>query len=177
MFFENPDEYQFFRNSLEHYILFANFSHDCLWEKDLPGNKIRWIDRGHKRVFGYNIENELICQDLWEAMIHPEDRSLVLARLSVALSEPDIRIWEQEYRFRNSAGVFIPVFDRVCIVRNEEKKAIKLLGITQDISNRIVKHQHQLAFLIADQQKTDQEMLALRDKENERLGRELFDNL
>jgi PAS domain S-box-containing protein len=177
MFFENPDEYQFFRNSLEHYIHLANFSQDCLWEKKLPGNRIRWIDSGHKRVFGYQIENEYISQYLWEAMIHPDDRNLVLAKLSVAVTEPDTKIWEQEYRFRNSAGEFIPVYDRVCIIRNSKKKATKLLGITQDISKRVLKQQQQLAFLITDQQKKDKEMLAFRDGENERIGRELFDNI
>lgn len=177
MFFENPDEYQFFRNSLEHYTRLANFSSDCLWEKDLPGDKIRWIDSGHKRVFGYQIEDQLICQDLWEAMIHPDERNLVLARLALAISDTNVTIWEQEYRFRNSAGVFVPVYDRACIVRNADKKAIQLLGLTQDISNRILKHQQQLHFLVMDQQRKDQEMLAFRDRENERLSHELFNNI
>ena len=177
MFFENPDEYQFFRSSLEHYTLLANFSTDCLWEKDLPGDRIRWIDSGHKRVFGYQIEDQLICQDLWEAMIHPDERNMVLARLALAISDTNVTIWEQEYRFRNSAGVFIPVYDRACILRNAEKKATKLLGITQDISSRMLKQQQQLDFLIMDQQRKDQEMLAFRDRENERLSHELFNNI
>lgn len=177
MFFENPDQYQFFRNSLEHYTLLANFSRDCLWEKDLSGNKINWIDGGHKRVFGYQIENQLICEHWWEAMIHPDERNMVLARLSVAISEPDTTMWEQEYRFRNSAGVFIPVHNRACIIRNAEKKAVKLIGVTQDISNRLLKHQQRLDWLLMNQRKTEQEILAFRDGENERIGRELFDNI
>jgi signal transduction histidine kinase len=110
-------------------------------------------------------------------MIHPDDRSLVLARLSVAISEPGISIWEQEYRFRNAAGVFVHVHDRACIIRNRQRKAIRLVGVTQDISGRMLKHQQALEALVTKQQKTDQEMLAFRDWENEAIGRELFNNI
>ena len=59
------------------YRLITEVTTDCLWEWDLLSEQILWIDGGHKRVFGYEIQNALIPQRFWEARLHPDDRAQI----------------------------------------------------------------------------------------------------
>jgi PAS domain-containing protein len=65
----------------EIYRLVTEVTSDCLWEWDLLLGQILWIDGGHKRAFGYPIENALISRRFWEARLHPDDKGRVLASL------------------------------------------------------------------------------------------------
>lgn len=48
------------RTLTELYKFVTEITNDCLWEWDLLTKEIFWIDGGHKRVFGYPIENTLV---------------------------------------------------------------------------------------------------------------------
>lgn len=58
----------------ELYRFVTEITNDCLWEWNLLTHEIFWIDGGHKRIFGYQVENALIPQSFWESCIHPEDK-------------------------------------------------------------------------------------------------------
>ncbi|MGZ5191279.1 MAG: PAS domain S-box protein, partial [Flavisolibacter sp.] len=120
----------------ELYRLITEVTNDCLWEWDLQLEEIFWIDGGHKRVFGYDIENALIPESFWVGQIHPEDRARVMGKLKKSFVSPDDKMWEDEYRFQKSNGEYAYVHDRGHIVYNEEKKACRIIGATQDISLR-----------------------------------------
>ncbi|HLZ87229.1 MAG TPA: PAS domain-containing protein, partial [Puia sp.] len=49
----NPEEQLKTLNELYRYV--TEITNDCLWEWDLVGKQLFWIDGGHKRVFGYPI--------------------------------------------------------------------------------------------------------------------------
>ena len=71
----------------ELYRLVTEVTNDCLWEWDLLAREIFWIDGGHKRVFGYHIENALIPQSFWESRVHPDDSTLCLSSGCTLLSQ------------------------------------------------------------------------------------------
>lgn len=131
---ENPAQQLKILNELYRFI--TEVTNDCLWEWDLAAGDIFWIDGGHKRVFGYPVENALIPQIFWENCMHPVDRDRVLKRLNKIIDEGTSSLWEDEYRFQKANGDYAFVHDRGHIIYDDDNKAIRMVGATQDISAR-----------------------------------------
>jgi PAS domain S-box-containing protein len=119
----------------ELYKFVTEVTNDCLWEWDLPNKEIFWIDGGHKRVFGYQIENALIPQSFWESRVHPDDRVRVMNKFNKVTSDGTSVLWEDEYRFQKSNGEYAYVHDRGHMIY-EDKKPSRMIGATQDITER-----------------------------------------
>ena len=157
---------------------------DCLWEWDLLSEQILWIDGGHKRVFGYEIQNALIPQRFWEARLHPDDKERILTSVHELFTEAVADNWEQEYRFRKSDGEYAYVYDRGHIVYNEEIRTSRMIGVTQDITARksaeskLLKSERNLAQQQLDNQKQIvAAVLIAQERERAHIGKELHDNL
>jgi len=56
------------------YKLVTEITNDALWEWDFTTEEIFWIDGGHRRIFGYRVENALIPKSFWESRVHPADK-------------------------------------------------------------------------------------------------------
>ena len=119
----------------ELYRFVTEVTNDCLWEWDFIAKEIFWIDGGHKRVFGYPIENALIPQRFWESRLHPGDKVRILTRLNKIIETATAAMWEDEYRFKKSNGDYAYVHDRGHIIYDGDK-AIRMIGATQDITAR-----------------------------------------
>ena len=166
------------------YRLITEVTTDCLWEWDLLSEQIFWIDGGHKRVFGYEIQNALIPQRFWEARLHPDDKVRILASVHTFFTEYSTGDWEQEYRFKKLNGEYAYVHDRGHIVYNQDKRTSRMIGATQDITARksaesqLLKSERNLA---RQQLKNQKEIIAAvllaQEKERANIGRELHDNL
>lgn len=123
------------------YRFVTEVTNDCLWEWDLGSNEMFWIDGGHRRVFGYPIENSLVPQGFWESCLHPDDRSRVLKNLNSIIREGKSSIWEDEYRFKKINGEYAFVCDRGHII-HEDGKVSRIIGAAQDITaKKIVENQ------------------------------------
>jgi PAS domain-containing protein len=119
------------------YKFITEVTNDCLWEWDLISKEIFWIDGGHKRVFGYAVENALIPQSFWEGLIHPDDRTRILSGLSGFVKEKDSSGWEVEYRFKKANDEYAWVHDRGHIIYQGEQ-ACRMIGATLDITDKVV---------------------------------------
>ncbi|MEJ8819035.1 PAS domain-containing sensor histidine kinase [Lacibacter sp. H407] len=131
------------------YLFVTEVTNDCLWEWDLQAKQLFWIDGGHKRIFGYPIENAIIPQSYWESRIHPDDSNGLLSRLQTILTTGTEEKWEDEYRLRKMDGSYAIVHDCGHIFYNENNVAMRMIGATQDITAR--KKSEQL--LLASEQK------------------------
>jgi PAS domain S-box-containing protein len=116
------------------YRFVTEVTNDCLWEWNIGENNIFWIDGGHKRVFGYPIENALLPQSFWESRIHPDDKVRILTSINKKFIE-ESSVWEDEYRFRKADDEYAYVHDRGHIIY-DEGKASRMIGATQDITAR-----------------------------------------
>jgi PAS domain S-box-containing protein len=168
----------------ELYRFVTEITNDCLWEWDLQTREIFWIDGGHKRVFGYPIENALIPQNFWEDHLHPDDRARVLKGLERAIKEGAGRIWEDEYRFAKINGEYAYVHDRGHIVYEGNGNAVRMIGATQDITarksieTRLLETERQLVWKsLTSQKEITAAVLMAQEKERANIGRELHDNL
>lgn len=118
----------------EVYRMVTEITNDCLWEWNIKTRMVFWIDGGHKRHFGYNIENAFIPQSFCQNRIHPQDKQRILAGLEDILLEGGTHIWEDEYRFERADGTYAYVRDRGYIVYDEDGTASRMIGATQDIT-------------------------------------------
>jgi len=148
-------------------------TNDCLWELNFQHKELFWIDGGHKRVFGYKIENAPVPQSFWESHLHPDDQVRVLTKLNKMITEGVGHIWEDEYRFQRADGEYVFVHDRGHIIYDGDKGASRMIGATQDITARKLLMEERLS---KQREITD---AVLRAQENERssIGKELHDNL
>ena len=95
---------------------------------------------------------------------HSEDFVRILKSVATAISDPDRNHWEFEYRLNNSKGDVYFVIDRGIIIRNENKKAIRMVGAMTDVT-KLKQMELQLSEL--------NQSLQLRTKELERSNDEL----
>ncbi|HXG72458.1 MAG TPA: response regulator [Gemmatimonadaceae bacterium] len=86
-------------------------------------------------LLGYTIEEVLGVPGFWEAIIHPEDRSLVMGRLSAAFDETVVQI-EQEYRCRIKVGRYRWFFNLLRIEYDADARPTGILGYALDIEDR-----------------------------------------
>jgi PAS domain-containing protein len=104
------------KDMIELYRFVTEVTNDCLWEWDLLSEELFWIDGGHKRAFGYDIENALIPQSFWQSCLHPDDRTRILNRLNSIINDGSTTEWEDEYRFQKADGNYAYVHDRGHII-------------------------------------------------------------
>lgn len=120
----------------ELYRFVAEVTNDCLWEWNIRDQEFFWIDGGHKRMFGYQIMEAFVPQSFWEALLHPDDKHHVLTKLSELLSTGHGNTWEIEYRFKKADGDYAYVHDRGRILYDDDNKVLRIIGATQDITDR-----------------------------------------
>ena len=176
--FENVDiAHERLKTLTELYKFVTEITNDCLWEWDLGTNEIFWIDGGHKRVFGYRIENALVPVSFWESCIHPDDRSRVLTKLNKIIRQRTVCTWEDEYRFKKADGKYCHVCDRGHIVYDDNNFATRIIGATQDISKRILLEKQLASQKAEQQQEITSAVITALENERTSIGRQLYDNL
>lgn len=159
------------------YRFVTEVTNDCLWEWDLQAGEIFWIDGGHKRIFGYPIENTLIPQSFWESRLHPDDKVRVLEKLDKIIADGHDSVWEDEYRFQRFNGNYAYVHDRGHIIYDENKKASRMIGATQDITQRVLLENKLTGERLTRQKEITNAVLTAQENERAEIGGELHDNL
>jgi PAS domain S-box-containing protein len=161
----------------ELYRFGTEITNDCLWEWNLRTKEIFWIDGGHKRVFGYEVENALIPQSFWEQCIHPADKERVFAGLKQIIALGSSAIWEEEYRFKSADGSYLYVHDRGRILYDANNKAFRMIGATQDITEKVILEKKLAQERLARQREITDAVLTALENERETIGTELNENL
>lgn len=161
----------------ELYKFVSEITNDALWEWDLQAREMFWIDGGHKRIFGYQIENALIPQSFWESCLHPDDKAGILTRLNKIIIEGSTCLWEDEYRFKKANGEYAFVHDRGHIIYDGDQKASRMIGATQDISENVLLENKLVHERVASQREIIEAAMIAQEKERADIGMELHDNL
>jgi signal transduction histidine kinase len=172
---EYPEQQLKVLNDLYRFV--TEVTNDCLWEWNLQTKELFWIDGGHKRVFGYQIENALIPQSFWENHLHPEDKLRVMSKLNILISNCSSHDWEVEYRFKKVGGDYAYVHDRGHIIFDNDNIPCRMVGATQDISVRKVLENKLVQEGVLRQKEITSAVLRAQEKERGDIGKELHDNL
>jgi PAS domain S-box-containing protein len=137
------------RQYTERFELAAKATNDAIWDWDLASGEVTRTGDGFFNLFGYEITEALHNKLFWYNLVHPDDQEHFHDKRTRALQNPDQTYWEDEYRFKRKDGKYIVVYDRGYIVRDASGRALRMIGATQDITQR-KEYENSLKKLSAD---------------------------
>ncbi len=124
------------KESIERYNLVSKATNDMVWDWDLVTGKVYRNKEGWKKIFrtGEKTFDSSMITD-WDDRIHPEDVDKVkMVEKEILDSTRDF--FEVECRVMRDDGTYAYIHDRGNILRNEKGEATRLIGATQDITQR-----------------------------------------
>ena len=117
----------------ERYRLVSRATREAIWDNNLLTGEQKW-DGAAKAMLGYDFEGGTEGT-WWEDRLHPDDRARVISGIDSVLRE-DEEVWTDEYRFRHADGTYLTVVDRGYVVRDEERRPVRVIGSMLDITER-----------------------------------------
>jgi diguanylate cyclase (GGDEF)-like protein/PAS domain S-box-containing protein len=118
-----------------------------VWEWHVPTDTVIWSREAY-RLF----DKPVSCQptfELWLDSIHPDDRDPTAARVKAAFEEGSD--YDFEHRVLRDDGSVRHLHCRGQVVFNDEGEVVRLVGVSQDVTERVL-HQQALAEATARQQ-------------------------
>jgi PAS domain S-box-containing protein len=122
------------RRSEERFRLIARATNDVVWDWNLETDQV-WWNEAFQTVFGYKREEIEPGSESWKSRTHPEDRDRVMAGIRACIEHGE-QAWSDEYRFRRGDGTYAHVMDRGYVIRDDDKKPLRMIGAMADISQR-----------------------------------------
>jgi PAS domain S-box-containing protein len=103
------------------------------WEWDIPSNRITWSDELY-RLYDLEPQSVEIDYETYVTQVHPEDREHVQRMVKEAATEQ--RPFAFEHRIQLSEGRIRWVQGRGRVIVGEEGTPLRMLGTSQDITER-----------------------------------------
>jgi signal transduction histidine kinase/ActR/RegA family two-component response regulator len=106
------------------------------WDYDLRQQLAVWDDRMFE-MYGYEpVGDQQVSPDYWFRALHPEDLQKLLASLEEAEEDSTRQQYEIELRSLRPDGQVCYMFNYGLILRDEQEKIAKIIGLTQDITQQ-----------------------------------------
>jgi PAS domain S-box-containing protein len=122
------------KESNEKYDIVAKATSDTIWDWKIQEDKLFW-NKGIKAIFGYNEDQVGDSSKWWFDNIHPED-SIKMSIKLYSFIEQKTENWQDEYRFKCANNSYKYVLDRGFLLKDENGKAIRMIGAIQDITKQ-----------------------------------------
>ncbi|MGH7789551.1 MAG: PAS domain S-box protein [Candidatus Binatia bacterium] len=117
-----------------------------LWDWNLLTNEVTFNARAAE-IVGYRADELQPAAEMWETMLHPDDRASAEALMRAHL-RGETPHYESEHRLRHRSGDWVWVLNRGKVVqRNAEGRALRATGTQIDISER-KRNEEERAFLV-----------------------------
>lgn len=123
------------RLSEERYRMLTDFTGEIIYDRDLIRGGTKWA--GHsEEMTGFSItELEYMGLEGWRGRIHPDDIERVITEIDIAIREKNV--FSVEYGFMESDGTYMYIEESGGCIYNETDKAVRMLGVMKDISDRV----------------------------------------
>lgn len=159
------------------YTLLSKATHDMVWDWDLITDQVYRNAEGLKKIFDTDEQSEIGSPNDWMSKVHPEDILKCSEYLSEVVQSETCELLEIEYRLIRENGSIVYIEDRGYIIRNDQGKAIRMLGASHDITDRkIAEEKLELEKIIKKNQITEA-VYGAQENERSEIGRELHDNV
>ncbi|MFC4747940.1 PAS domain-containing sensor histidine kinase [Flavobacterium branchiicola] len=122
------------KESNEKYDIVAKATSDTIWDWKIQEDNINW-NKGIEGIFGYNPADVGKTSKWWFDKIHPEDSIRMSIKL-YSFIEQKTEKWQDQYRFRCADGTYKYVLDRGFLLKDENGRAIRMIGAIQDITKQ-----------------------------------------
>ncbi|WP_169725030.1 PAS domain-containing protein [Algoriphagus terrigena] len=116
----------------ERFELAVKATSGVIWDWDLLSNQT-YRSEHFFEILGYDKDETTGNNDFWLSIIHPEERERAKKQLDDTLRGND-QYWNQEFRVKRKDNSYAYIIDQGYIIRDENGKAIRMIGSFQDIS-------------------------------------------
>jgi len=186
------------KNSEERYALAQKAANIGSWDWNIVTGGLLWSER-IEPMFGFAKGQFGATYQAFLQSVHPDDRDFVVRSVNACVeSGADYKI---EHRIVRPDGTVRWVSETGDAIRDAEGKAVRMLGVVQDITDRkhaeqevlklneelerrvvertaeLTRTNRQLCKEIERRRKLEKEILEISEKEQRRIGRELHDSL
>ncbi len=107
-------------------------SYDVMWDWDIVTGEI-YVGDSVEEVFGYKVQNNTIYFNHFKRCLMADEKNIVEKKLLKTLGSNKTS-WRDSYRFKRYDGSVASTTSRGSIVRDDQGKAIRLIGAIQDVS-------------------------------------------
>jgi PAS domain S-box-containing protein len=133
---ERKQNLETLEESIERFDIVTKATNDAVWDRNLATNEILFVGNKFRELFGYDVINTSIPNQVWENWIYPAEKERVLTRMQHAIKNPHNNLWEDEYRLKKADGSFAWVHDRGYITYNQAGNPTRIIGATANITER-----------------------------------------
>ncbi len=124
------------QESIERYNLVSKATNDMVWDWNvITGDIYRNVESWNK-IFGSSLKEIIPTISFFIGKIHPDDVAATLQSVNEILENPNEFIFELECRVQKEDGTYAYIVDKGYIIRNEVGKASRIIGATQNITER-----------------------------------------
>jgi PAS domain S-box-containing protein len=131
---ERKRSLEFLRESNERFNTVVMATNDAIWDWDIAAGKLSIVGDTYQQLFGHDRMGAASLEELWRAVMHPDDLKRVVSKLNRAIREGSAGKWEDEYRLRKATGEYAYVHDRGYIIHSAGQA--RMIGAIQDITAR-----------------------------------------
>lgn len=176
MIIENKQAAEKLWISNERYLLATKASNEAIWDWDAVEQVSFWGE-GFNTLFGYPSMFYTGSSLNWENKIHPEDHDRVIKLITKYTSGEKKGLYKAEYRFRKADGTYANVIDKGYCIYDDRGKVIRMIGSTEDMTERKLLEEKLLQQEIHKQQQIAQAVVDVQENERAEIGKELHDNV
>lgn len=123
------------RISNERFEKITEATNDAIWDWDIDKKTI-YRGSGFRTLFGYEPGTVHPESAGWNDHVHPDDQERLSAIIRDAIDNEAAHTWQAEYRLRRSDGQYAFVADRGLVIRNDQGRAVRMVGAIMDITYR-----------------------------------------
>jgi PAS domain S-box-containing protein len=120
------------QTSNERFLLVAKATNDAVWDWDMLTDKI-WGNESFRKIFELEAGEDFSFND-FSNRIQADDRELILHNFKQALIKKETFITEEFRLNEKRGGKYRILYDRAYIIYNAEKRAYRMLGAMQDVT-------------------------------------------
>ncbi|HLZ86247.1 MAG TPA: PAS domain-containing protein, partial [Puia sp.] len=161
---EKQEAFEAMRITNERFQILSRATRDAVWDWNLSSGWV-WGNEAFFELLGFDARQKVPPPTEWGRHVHPADQAKLTARIR-GIKNSRISGWEDQLRFRSLSGHFKTVLDRAYVIRNDDGKPDRVVGVFVDVTNKI------------EQQKLiTRTILEVQEKERNLIGRELHDNI
>lgn len=124
------------RQSNERFELIAKATKDAIWDYDLQTRTFTHVGDGFTRLFGYAQNAQSEDMNFLKSLIHPDDLQRIIDVHTRAIEDINQNYWEGEYRIKTKEGKYACVLECCYITRDQQGKALRIMGANQDVTLR-----------------------------------------
>jgi PAS domain S-box-containing protein len=122
--------------SNEKFNLISKATHDMVWDWDLVTGEVFRNTEGWKKIFRTDKKKIIGTREHWRAKIHPDDLEKSNKVFDDIINSNSQELFEMDLKIVRDDGTIGHIEDRGYVIRNDNGKAIRIIGATHDITEK-----------------------------------------